>query len=130
LGNSTFRSVARGTPKPDGVKTSVWASGWVHLPATSGESIGFSLPNSFFTLVEKVRWSGVEAEIVVPAVGLAATIGDPVFGNQATVLNLPACSQGWTAAATIAWPAVGCLPSVTERSGLAKRRCFSSPGWP
>ena len=40
-GSSTFRSVASGTPKPDGRELQRVGFGCDHLPSTSGESFGF-----------------------------------------------------------------------------------------
>ena len=57
------------------------------------EIFGFSEPRIFFTGFEKVISIGVEAEMVEPAVGVAAIVGLPVAGNQVTDLNLPGRSQ-------------------------------------
>ena len=65
----------------------------------------------------------------MPAIGLAATIGVPVPGNQVTVFVLPSFSFV-IAHLTGIWPADGCLPRVTLVRGGSSLRCIISPGVP
>src|SRR4051812_17253198 len=106
--------VLKPTPRPLGVKTSVWLSGVLHLPGTFGESCGLAEPRTSPTFLEKVRRIGCTGDTLPSGPGLTTATGVAVFGNQETVSGLPSFSHERAATATWTAPAAGLRPSETE----------------
>ena len=88
-GRRTATSELKGSPPPDGQKTSVWSSTARHRPAAAGTRVGCLPPNRRETGSEKVSLIGASGFARTFGPGETSTTGRVECGNQVTRTGAP-----------------------------------------